>query len=529
MKFGLICCLYDDHEYLDCVMVPFQRLDKVLIMVSDRPWNGKPSDTSEVIQHVNRICAVMPNFELVRGNWATEKDQRNAGLAKLYKEGIDYTFIVDGDEIYHEAHVRNITQFALANSAVAAFHIEWNTFWTKRYYAITPRENFKPVVLVKTSSFMFTGLRQGTTNITRADDKIFVSGAEKGKPQPYNYQVIPPQVAICYHLSYARTDEAIKRKIETFSHATEIVDGWYEDVWQKWTPESTNLHPVTPMQYKKAEKYRFIDFPAQLQSFIKYERRSIPCSIIILNWNSCDLLRRCLSQIEFNTSGVKYEVVIVDNGSTKDDSVPYLQALTEKSFVFPVKVVYNKENLGFAGGVNSGLAVANPDSDVCLLNVDAEVQTGWLEELYHTLIRVPSSGLIGPLGNKVESGYQAEGMVKEDAVVPNLHFYCVLISRPLIDQIGKFDTRFGLGGWEDNDYGTRAKLAGFGHVISAKSLVRHEAHQVYRLNGEDHTKLDSINERKFLDKYYAVLFEVAQAFDPYGIPDLAKKAGLILE
>jgi glycosyltransferase involved in cell wall biosynthesis len=509
--------------------MPFQKLDKVLIMVSNRPWNGEPSDTSEVIKHINSICAVMPNFELVQGNWATEKDQRNAGLAKLYKEGIDYTFIVDGDEIYHEQHVRGIQQYVQANPAVAAFHIEWNTFWTKKYYVIAPREQFKPVVVVKTSGFVFTGLRQGTTNITRAGDMVFVSAPEMGKAQPYNYQVIPTQVAFCYHLSYARTDGVIKRKIETFSHAPEIVDGWYENVWKKWTPESTNLHPVTPMQYKRAVKYRFVDFPAQLQSFIKYERRSIPCSIVILNWNSCDLLRRCLSQIEYNTSGVGYEVIIVDNGSVKDDSVSYLQALTEKSFAFPFKVVYNKENLGFAGGVNSGLAVANPDSDVCLLNVDAEVQVGWLEELYNSMIRVPQSGLIGPLGNKVDSGYQAEGTVKEDTVVPNLHFYCTLIFRPLIDQIGKFDTRFGLGGWEDNDYGTRAKLAGFCHVISAKSLVRHEAHQVYKLNGEDSTALDRINERKFLDKYYAVLFEVAQAFDPYGISDLAKKAGLFLE
>jgi hypothetical protein len=170
MKFGLICCLYDDHEYLDYVLPPFQKLDKVLIMVSDRPWNGEPSDNSRMIQHVKEICAVMPNFELVQGNWTTEKDQRNAGLTKLYKEGIDYTFIVDGDEIYHEGHVRNIMQFVQANPAVAAFHIEWNTFWTKKYYAITPRENFKPVVLVKTSSFMFTGLRQGPTEITRAGD-----------------------------------------------------------------------------------------------------------------------------------------------------------------------------------------------------------------------------------------------------------------------------------------------------------------------------------------------------------------------
>jgi hypothetical protein len=524
MKFGLICCLYDDHEYLDYVLPPFQKLDKVLIMVSDRPWNGETSDNSRMIQHVKEICAVMPNFELVQGNWTTEKDQRNAGLTKLYKEGIDYTFIVDGDEIYHEGHVRNIMQFVQANPAVAAFHIEWNTFWTKKYYAITPRENFKPVVLVKTSSFMFIGLRQGTTEITRAGDMVF-----KSSTNSYNYTVIPPQVAICYHLSYARTDEAIKRKIETFSHATEIVDGWYENVWKKWTPESENLHPVTPMQYKRAVKYRFVDFPAQLQNLIKRERMSIPCSILILNWNSCDLLRRCLSQIECNTSGVKYEVIIVDNGSTKDESVQYLQSLTERSFIFPFKIVYNKDNLGFAGGVNTGFAAANPESDVCLLNVDAEVQVGWLEELYTTMIGIPFCGLVGPLGNKVDSGYQAEGMIKGDAVVHNLHFYCVLILRSLIDQIGKFDTRFKMGGWEDNDYGTRAKLAGYTHAISARSLVRHEAHQVFKLNGLDHTGIDTINQKVFLDKYYAVLFEYAGIMDLYGVTDLAKKSGLILE
>jgi hypothetical protein len=53
-----------------------------------------------------------------------------------------------------------------------------------------------------------------------------------------------------------------------------------------------------------------------------------------------------------------------------------------------------------------------------------------------------------------------------------------------------------LGGYEDNDYGIRAKLAGYELYISAKSLVRHKAHQVYKLNNNPSKQENTATENE---------------------------------
>lgn len=524
-SFGAVYCTYDDHEYLKLSIESFKNMEKVLFLINDIPWHGEKSDNSETINYVKNLCEKYPNFAMTQDHWENETDQRNAGLERFFKEGIDYCFIVDSDEIYHNQHVEAIQKYILDNQKFSAFHVEWNTYWTKRYYVINPREDYNPVICVKVSEYQFTENRLGTTSIKRAGSAVF-----RTEDQPYNGILIPPEIAFCYHLSYARTDENILRKIKSFSHSSEIIEGWYDNIWKKWTPASTNLHPIAPAQYKQAVKENFIAFPDQLKLFIKKERmnKAYQCTIIILNWNSCELLKRCLKLVEENTSGIQYQVIIIDNGSTKDDSVKYLTSLTKESYTFSFKIFYNKENLGYAGGVNEGIKASAKGSDLCLLNVDAEVQPGWLEELYNTMNKFPDCGLVGPLGNKVKSGYQAEGMVKEDTLVPNLHFYCTLIFNEVVDKIGLFDTIYGLGCFDDNDYGIRARLAGYTHYISAKSLVKHEAHQVFRINDIDPVKMEMENKDKFINKFFGVMLNYSRLYNFYVTPELAESTGLVL-
>ena len=66
------------------------------------------------------------------------------------------------------------------------------------------------------------------------------------------------------------------------------------------------------------------------------------------------------------------EIYVIDNAST-DDSVEFL-----KSNFPTVKIVQNKENLGFAGGYNEGLKKIEAEI-YCLLNSDVEVTENWLQ------------------------------------------------------------------------------------------------------------------------------------------------------
>jgi len=153
-----------------------------------------------------------------------------------------------------------------------------------------------------------------------------------------------------------------------------------------------------------------------------------------------------------------------------------------------------------------------------------------LEALYATLLNNPSAGIIGPLGNKIYSGYQREGMFEKDTPLVNVHFYCALIFREVINKIGILDTRYGLGGMEDNDYCIRANMAGYASWVSAKSLVTHEAHQTMKRH--DVMPNEKGEEEKFkimAMKLIQTLYDYNDLCNLYKLaPQLAEKCGLII-
>jgi len=118
-------------------------------------------------------------------------------------------------------------------------------------------------------------------------------------------------------------------------------------------------------------------------------------SVVIVNWNVRDLLRRCLESVFVHgNAGTDHpspgtEVIVVDNAST-DGSVEMIR--TE----FPqVTLLTNTANLGFAGGNNQGIAAAQ-GRYVLLLNADAEVVGDALSVLVQYMDAHSDVGLVGP-------------------------------------------------------------------------------------------------------------------------------------
>lgn len=97
-------------------------------------------------------------------------------------------------------------------------------------------------------------------------------------------------------------------------------------------------------------------------------------SVVILNWNGCDMLRSFLPSVLCHSDRDDVEVCVADNGST-DSSVAMLRD------DFPmVRLILLEENHGFAEGYN--LALQKVDAEyVVLLNSDVEVTENWLEPL----------------------------------------------------------------------------------------------------------------------------------------------------
>ena len=97
-------------------------------------------------------------------------------------------------------------------------------------------------------------------------------------------------------------------------------------------------------------------------------------SIIIVNYNSRDLLRACVQSIMAGDVVEKIEIVVVDNDS-KDGSV----ALVLEEFP-GVRVIENEENIGFAGAVNKGLREA-AGNYILVLNPDIEASVDSIDTL----------------------------------------------------------------------------------------------------------------------------------------------------
>jgi len=112
-------------------------------------------------------------------------------------------------------------------------------------------------------------------------------------------------------------------------------------------------------------------------------------SIIIVNWNTKDLLRKCLHSIYDKTNGIKYEIIVIDNAS-KDGSARMVRE------EFPeVKLIENKENVGFAKGNNQGFLRAE-GRYILLLNPDTELVDNSFLKMVNYMRLNKEAGAVAP-------------------------------------------------------------------------------------------------------------------------------------
>ena len=115
--------------------------------------------------------------------------------------------------------------------------------------------------------------------------------------------------------------------------------------------------------------------------------KSPAVSVIIVNWNTRDLLRGCLASVLAETSAA-HEIIVVDNASSDGSAAMVAEE-------FPgVRLIANTENRGFAAANNQGLSVAN-GQNVLLLNPDTIVLDGAIDAMLAWLAKNPDVGCVG--------------------------------------------------------------------------------------------------------------------------------------
>ena len=115
-------------------------------------------------------------------------------------------------------------------------------------------------------------------------------------------------------------------------------------------------------------------------------------SVVVLNWNTLELLKRNLAALKAQ-SYPALEVIVVDNGST-DGSAEYLNSEEFKSFGY--KSVMLSENTGFAAGMNEGLRISSGDW-LMPLNVDVFLAPDFFAKAAEAIAQHPEATMLGPL------------------------------------------------------------------------------------------------------------------------------------
>lgn len=210
-------------------------------------------------------------------------------------------------------------------------------------------------------------------------------------------------------------------------------------------------------------------------------------SIIVVNYNTKDLLKRCFDSIRGSAGDLSYELIVVDNGS-RDGSAEYLRK------EYPdCALIECAENLGFARANNVGYEKASGDY-VVLLNSDAFLVGGSLAAAVELMDRHPEVGLaggrlIGEDGAWQPSARSFPGLWNDFIIAtglsarnrqsrifgrPDLTYLdqgkdilCdwvpgafTIIRRPIVEELGLFDERFFLY-YEEVDLCRRIKKAGW--------------------------------------------------------------------
>ncbi len=233
-------------------------------------------------------------------------------------------------------------------------------------------------------------------------------------------------------------------------------------------------------------------------------------AVIILNWNQIELTKECLrSVLKSKTEGkIEIEPVVVDNGST-DNSKEDLRKL--KSQISRLKIIFNKENFGFAGGNNVGIsdALKNSADFIFILNNDTEVKDDCILNLWQTFGKDEKIGVASPkiyyapgfefhkkrykekdLGRVI---WYAGGKIDWDNVL-GVHLGvdevdqgqyekveenefatgCALMAKNTVfEKAGFFDERFSLY-LEDLDFSYRVAKVGFKLIFNPKAIVWHK-------------------------------------------------------
>jgi GT2 family glycosyltransferase len=249
-------------------------------------------------------------------------------------------------------------------------------------------------------------------------------------------------------------------------------------------------------------------------------------SVIIVNWNTSQLLYNCLQSLASIQKNFSWEIIVIDNGSV-DDSVEMC-----RKFFPDVNLIINKNNMGFGYANNQGISASNSNL-VLLLNSDTIVHANSIEEMIRQIQLDTSIGVLGCRLINSDGSFQASCMnfpnlttvfverfllyklpmkLPQTAMEPPyisskipcdwVMGACMLVRKKALDEAGLFDTNIWMYG-EEMDLCYRIKKAGWKIIFYPAALIEHLGGGSWKEKSYSATLLKMAGLLYFFKKHYS--------------------------
>ncbi|MPZ54653.1 MAG: glycosyltransferase [Acidimicrobiia bacterium] len=226
-------------------------------------------------------------------------------------------------------------------------------------------------------------------------------------------------------------------------------------------------------------------------------------SLVVLAWNNLEFTQKCVASLRDHTD-LDHELVLVDNGSEEGAA-----SWARDNADVPV---LNDSNLGFAAGMNAGLATASGDY-IAFINNDTVFPPGWASSIVGTFDDYPSAGIVTPAvtaaGNPVtvrdEPG--AERIVFNPfGELPSGVVYAMRTD--VIRSLGGWNESYPVATAEDLDLLFTVWVNGLDVILDTRVLVEHESRASFE-NLPKFWEIQEDNLRMFLDRWQDPGTEIA--------------------
>ena len=237
------------------------------------------------------------------------------------------------------------------------------------------------------------------------------------------------------------------------------------------------------------------------------------CDVIVLTWNQLETTKVCIESYLKNTI-VSTRLIIIDNASD-DSTCQYLSSLKDTDNC-KIKLIFNKENLGFVRGMNQGIEVSDAPY-ICLANNDLIFTKGWLKEIMDVFDKDKNIGVINPNSNNLGvspgkdislESFTDKLKEKKRGVFVEMPYcigFCMVIRKQVIETIGGLSDEFYPMFFEDTDYSLKASRAGYLIGAAKASYVVHNEHSSTGKIGNKKEEIFCNSKETFIKKWGKML------------------------